>query len=93
MISDLQQSISTLKEKPEYQPLVEQFGSEIHDIFESLLTTALTDNPGQQIDGAAVLATLMRCFKEVSRKPQPMTTTVPVIPGLPSERYGRNNNS
>jgi len=93
MTSDLKKAIETLKEKPEYQPLLEQFSTEIHDIFEALLITALVENPGQQIDGAAILAMLMKCFKGISTPPQPMTTTVPILPGLPSEQYGRNNNS
>lgn len=89
MTSDLQKAVLKLKAKPELQPAVERIAGELHDIFEAILVTALTENAGEQIDGAAVLAILMRCFKEVSQPPE-ITTTVPVISGLPSQN-ARNN--
>lgn len=93
MMSDLAEAIGKLKSHPHHQEMVERYGEALHDIFESILTTALMENPGESIDGAAILATLMRCFKEVSKQPQPVNPIVPQLQGLPSERYGRNTNT
>lgn len=92
MIGDLQKAVDALKVRPEYESILQGLSSELHDIFEALLITALTENPGVPIDGAAILATLMRLFKEVSNPQRPTQPSAPApLRGLPSEIYGRSN--
>lgn len=91
MTGELQKLVTTLKEKPEYQPLLEKFGREFYMIFATLLTQMHIERPGDQLDGAMVLSTLMVIFNEIAKEPERLPTTVTPVPGLPSERYGRTN--
>jgi hypothetical protein len=85
MQSSLQSALNELIAQKEINPWISQIAGQMHDVFEAILVEALIENPGQNIDGAAILAICMKTFKEVSYQ-EASKTIVPSPQGLPSTR-------
>ena len=85
MQSQLKIALDALIEQKHLSPWISQIAGQMHDVFEAILVEALIENPGQNIDGAAILAICMKTFKEVSYQ-EASKTIVPSPQGLPSTR-------
>lgn len=81
----LNKLLNKLTQNENYVALVQDFSSELHDIFETLLTEALMTGNADDIDGAKVLAMCMELFRGI-RDTQPTQTRAPKLGGLPSQR-------
>jgi len=92
----LQKALEQLTRNERYLPLVRDFSEELHDIFEAILVEALIQNPSKEgaaaLDGAAILAICMKCFKNIS-KTNPDIPIIPQMRTLPSQRYQNASNS
>lgn len=73
-----------------YNPIVREIAQELHDGFEIILCQSITANPGEQIDGRAILAILMTWTREIQTSPDTQQRS-PVPPGLPSQKYATRN--
>jgi hypothetical protein len=90
---NLRESIDALLRNERYRPIIQDFATDLHDIFEAILCDELIEKRGEALDGAEILAVCMTAFKAVA-KTQPTTTlSAPMMQALPSQRYGRSQNS
>ena len=94
MQSKLQEVVERLLSDETYAPVIREVALEFHRGFEEILTEALTSNPGETIDGAAILAILMNLMRTISEQPtHQRSSVVPRMNRLPSTRIenGRPN--
>lgn len=89
MQNDLKKALDRLTRNERYLSVVQNFSGDLHDIFEEILLESLTNNPGEPIDGAAILAICMKCFKGLQTV-TPTQNIVPAMTGLPSQNYGKS---
>lgn len=76
--------IDRLLENERYAPVVREVAKEFHDGFEAILIEALTSNPGEPIDGAAILAILMKLMNNIEAQPAHTPPSAYQMRGLPS---------
>lgn len=74
-----------------YNPIIREIAQELHDGFELILLEAIMSNPGEHIDGAAILAILMSWTRKIKHTSD-AKPIVPAMEGLPSQRnYGNRS--
>ena len=85
----LQPILDRLLSNERYNPIIREIAQELHDGFEVMMCEAVTNNPGEPIDGLAILSILMTWTRTIKLSPD-NNLRVPTPKGLPSQRHGNS---
>lgn len=86
----LQGVLDRLLSNDSYNSIIREIAGELHDGFEVILCEAITNNPGEQVDGLSILAILMNWTRQIQATTETAARVRP-MGGLPSQRYGNSS--
>lgn len=86
----LQAVLDGLLANETYNPIIREIAKELHDGFEVIMCETITSNPGEQVDGLAILAVLMAWTRQIQTY-QGVSPRVTAPRGLPSQRHGNSS--